>query len=211
MESKMFNSKVLGACFMLSLAFSLNAEAKLYKWVDDKGVTHYGEVIPPEYANKERDSLKKSGLLEKRPEKVDPDALRAKEEAEQKRKIDSQAAQEQQRRDSTLLNTYSNEGEIDQALERSVVLINARIDSNKMLLKSSQGTLEEHKKEVDTRTKAGRKIPQSLTNDITQTEARVLKYTTELSKSEEELTAVKARFQKEKELYRKLKGGSPKK
>jgi hypothetical protein len=41
----------------MMMAFSLSAEAKLYKWVDDKGVTHYGEVIPPEYANKEKDTL----------------------------------------------------------------------------------------------------------------------------------------------------------
>ena len=58
----MFNSKVISACFILTMTFSLNAEAKLYKWVDDKGITHYGEVIPPEYANKEIDSLKKSEI-----------------------------------------------------------------------------------------------------------------------------------------------------
>ena len=206
----MFNSKIIGTCFILSMTFSLSAEAKLYKWVDDKGVTHYGEVIPPEYANKDRDSLKKSGLLEKRPEKADPAAIRAKEEAEQKRKIDSQATVEQQRRDSALLNTYSNEKEIDQALERSLVLINARIDSNKMLLKSSQSTLDEHQKEAENRTKTNKKIPLSLTNDIALTEAKVLKFSTELSKSEEDLIAVKTRFENEKVLYRKLKGGAAK-
>ena len=206
----MFNSKVIGACFILTMTFSLSAEAKLYKWVDDKGVTHYGEVIPPEYANKDRDSLKKSGLLEKRPEKADPAAILAKEEAEQKRKIDSQAAVEQQRRDNALLNTYSNENEIDQARDRSLVLVTARIDSYKTLLKSSQGTLVDLKKEVDNRTKTNKKIPQSLSNDITQTEARVLKYSTELGKSEDDLIAVKTRFENEKLLYRKLKGGSTK-
>jgi len=206
----MFNSKVVAACFILTMTFSLSAEAKLYKWVDDKGITHYGEVIPPEYANKERDSLKKSGLLEKRPEKADPAAIRAKEEAEQKRKIESQATVEQQRRDSALLNTYSNETEIDQARDRSLVLVTARIDSYKTLLKSSQGTLDDLKKEVENRTKTNKKIPQSLSNDITQTEARVLKYSAELGKSEEELIAVKTRFENEKLLYRKLKGGATK-
>jgi len=201
---------MLGAGFMLAVAFSVSAQAKLYKWVDDKGTTYYGEVIPPEYANKERDTLKKSGMLEKRPEKIDPAAVRAKVEAELQKKTDNQAAVEQQRRDSALLNTYSNEKEIDMALDRSLVLINARIESNQMLLKSSQNTLEENKKEVENRTKTGRKIPQSLSNDLTQSEARVAKFQAELSKSEEELIAVKTRFENEKALYRKLKGGSPK-
>jgi len=194
----------------LSAVFSVHAEAKLYKWVDDNGTTHYGEVIPPEYANKERDSINKAGLLDKRPEKVNPEALRAKEEAAQKKKIDNQATMEQQRRDSALLNTYSNENEIDMARDRSLVLIEARIESNKMLLISSQSTLDGYKKEFDSRTKAGNKIPRSLLNDIAQTEARVARYKSELIKSEEDLAAVKARFEGEKELYRKLKGTAPK-
>lgn len=206
----MLKTKTLGAGFLLTVAFCVTAEAKLFKWTDDKGTTHYGEVIPPEYANREKDSLNKAGMIDKRPEKVDPETLRAKEEAAQKRKIDNQANVEQQRRDSTLLNTYSNENEIDLALERSLVLVKARIESNQMLLKSSQGTLDDHKKEADSRTKSGKKIPVSLSNDITQAEARVAKFQTELSKSEEELTSVKTRFENEKLLYRKLKSGASK-
>lgn len=207
----MFNSKILGLGFLLAVAFSASAEAKLYKWVDDKGTTHYDEVIPPEYANKDRDSINKSGLLDKRPEKITPEAIRAKEETEQKRKIDNQAVMEQQRRDNALLNTYSNENEIDLARDRSLVLINARIESNKMLLKSTQSNLEELKKEVDSRSKAGKKTPQSLTDDITRTETRVSRFKSELGKSEEEFATVKTRFENEKELYRKIQGGAAKK
>jgi hypothetical protein len=206
----MSKSGILVAGFILSALISVQAEAKLYKWVDDKGTTHYGEVIPPEYANKDRDSISKSGLLDKRPEKVNPEALRAKEEAEQKRKVENQATMEQQRRDSALLNTYSNEHEIDMARDRSLVLVDARIESYKMLLISSQATLDGLKKESDNRSKTGKKIPQSLLNDIAQTEARVARYKVELARSEEELAAVKARFEGEKELYRKLKGSSTK-
>ena len=202
----MFNAKILRAGLILTMAVSVNAEAKLYKWVDDNGTTHYGEVIPPEYANKEKDLLNKAGLIEKRAEKITPEMLNAKEEAEKKRKLESQATIEQQRRDSALLNTYSNESEIDMARERSLVLINARIESNKMLLNSAQSTLDGLKKESASRTKDGKKIPQSLTNDINQTETRMNNYSVELNKSEAELTAVKARFENEKVLYRKLKG-----
>lgn len=205
----MYKSKVLIAVSVISSVFCMNAQAKLYKWVDDKGTTHYGEIIPPEFANKERDSIDKSGLIEKRPEKANPDAIRAKQEAEKKRTIENQAVMEQKRRDNALLNTYSNEGEIDQARDRSMVLINARIDSNRMLLKSSQATLDGLKGEAETRAREGKKIPPSLTNDIAQTEARVARYAAELAKSEEELASVRMRFEKEKELYRRLRGATP--
>ena len=201
---------MLAAGFILSAVFSVHAEAKLYKWVDDNGTTHYGEVIPPEYANKDRDSINKAGMLDKRPEKVNPEAVRAKNEADQQKKLENQAAVEQQRRDSALLNTYSNEHEIDMARDRSLVLVDARIESYKMLLISSQSTLDGLKKESDSRTKTGKKIPQSLLNDTTQTEARISRYKAELAKSVEELAAVKARFEGDKELYRKLKGNASK-
>jgi len=207
----MFKFKFWFSGFIFCITFNMNAEAKLFKWVDDNGVTHYGEVIPPEYANKTRDSLNKAGMIEKRPETTSPEAIRAKEEADKKLKIEKQAVMEQQRRDNTLLNTYSNEKEIDMALDRSLLLINARIDSNKMLLSSSQSTLDDLKKESDLRTKQGKKIPASLTNDIAKTEARVAKFNAELAKSEEELNAVKLRFEHDKELYRKLKGGTTQK
>jgi hypothetical protein len=200
--------KAVTNAFMVVIIYfySLSVEAKLFKWVDDQGVTHYGEVIPPEYANKEKDSLTKGGLIEKRPVKESAESISAKEQAAHKRKIDNQASEEQKRRDNALLNTYSNEAEIDAARERSLVLINARIESNELLLKSSQSTLDGHKKEVENRTSTGKKIPASLADDITQTEERVKRYSTELSKSEEQLAAVKMRFDNEKLLYRKLKG-----
>lgn len=204
----MFNVRFASACLVLTLSYSLSAEAKLYKWVDNKGITHYGEVIPPEYADKQKDTLKKSGMIEKRPEGVDTNAVHAKQDAENKKKLDSQAAMEQLRRDNALLNTYSNENEIDQARDRNLVLINARIESNKMLLKSSQTTLEGHRLEHDNRTKAKRPIPASLTSDIERSETRILGFQTQLNKSESELAVVRERFDKEKQLYRKLKSGS---
>ena len=205
----MFKSKIVSLSLVSLVIFSLNAHAKLYKWVDDQGITHYGEIIPPEYANKDRASLKKSGVLEKGPERITPEIKQARDEEEQRKISADKEALEQSRRDNALLNTFSNEKEIDQARDRSLVLVNARIESNTMLLKSAQASLDGHKKEAESRTKTGKKIPQSLTDDIAESEARVAKYKTELLKSEEELIAVKNRFERDKLLYRRLKGIPP--
>ena len=204
----MLNSKLLYAAFILLLSLSFNVEAKLYKWVDNQGITHYGEVIPPEYANKERETLTKSGLIEKQPEKITPAEIQAKKDADAKKKVEERAEIEQKRRDSALLNTYSNEKEIDMARDRSLELVNARIDSNKTLLKSTQSSLDDLNKEVAARTSQKQKIPHSLTEDIKQTEARIGRYTTEIGKNEEEVAAIKTRFENEKALYRKLKSGA---
>src|SRR5271155_228099 len=36
--------------------------ATTYKWVDDQGVVHYGDSIPPQYAQKESTLLNKEGV-----------------------------------------------------------------------------------------------------------------------------------------------------
>ena len=40
---------------------------KLYQWTDDKGVVHYGDSIPPEYAKADRNVLNQQGVHAGRP------------------------------------------------------------------------------------------------------------------------------------------------
>src|ERR1035438_4939282 len=106
----MTKSKILGATLVVCAAFSMVAEAKIYKWVDDAGETHYGEVVPPEYANKDKVQFDDKGraIKDKKPETETNSSSEVKT-AEQT------AALEQRRKDKALLNTYSNEKEIDLA------------------------------------------------------------------------------------------------
>src|SRR3990170_3825907 len=101
-----------------SLSFCSPASAKMYKWVDDQGVTHYGETIPPEYANKDRAELNKAGRVIKKIEVPTPAERKAQEQADAKKRADEKAAVEKKRRDMTLTSTYSNVKEIDPARKR---------------------------------------------------------------------------------------------
>jgi len=195
---------IVAAGFIGMLVFSFGAEAKLYKWVDNDGSTHYGEVIPPEYATNNKASANTSGARDKRIEIVNSEMMRAKEEDSAKKAAAMKEMEEKKRRDLALLNTYSSEKEIDEALERSLALINARIESNNILLKSSQDKLGELKKEFDSRSREGKKIPQSLYDDISLTEANITKHKLERTKSEEVLVSTKARYENDKVLYRRI-------
>src|SRR3989338_7469297 len=130
------------------LVFSLPAAAKLYKWVDDQGVTHYGETIPPQYAGKDRVELDKSGRTIKKEEKLTPDEQRAKELADAKEREEKEAALEQKRHDNALLNTYSNVKEIDLARSRNLQQVDARVNSISSQLKMVEANLAGLKKET---------------------------------------------------------------
>ena len=202
---QMFDHKIfVVAVAVFASAMSMGVEAKLYKWIDDSGNTHYGEVIPPEYAGKEKDSSGQPTKSSKQVVIVSPEMIREKSEEETKKVAVKKELEEKKRRNYALMNTYSNENEIDLARDRSLALISARIESNSILLKSSQRTVLDLKSEVATRTNEGKKIPQSLTDDSRLAEDKVARYQLELRKSEEEYSAVKLRFENDKIQYRKI-------
>ena len=193
----MTKTGTFGAALVLFAAFSATAEAKLYKWVDDKGVTHYGETVPPEYANKDRVQFNDKGSVVKK--KVAPE-----EAASGKKTPEEQAAIEQRRKDSALLNTYSNEKEIDLALERNMQQVDARINSIHMLQKSAQESLGGYRKEAEQIKAAGRKIPASLQTDIADAEKKITQLQQDLTQAESKAAAVKATFAADKARYREL-------
>lgn len=202
----MRNSKLLGTGLALCAILCGNAEAKLYKWVDDNGTTHYGETIPPEYANKDATRLSDKGRVEKRIEKLTPEEQRNKDSEDAKKLAAQQIAIEAKRRDTSLLSTFSNEKEIDLARDRGLQQVEARINSVTTMLKSAREGVAEHNKEQDYLLKQNRKIPKSLLDDIAESAARVAKLEKEQSQNEQELVNVKAKFEADKLRYRELKG-----
>ena len=197
----MMNSRLLMVTVVLSAAFSLNAEAKLYKWVDSNGTTHYGETIPPEYANREAVKLDK-GRIQQR------DDVRAK--SGQKQTVRDPAAEkdriEAERHDNALINTYSSEKEIDLARDRNLQQVEARTNSFSVLLKSAQENLASLQQEAEKMTKQGRKVFKSLEEDIVEANAHIAKLENDLNQSLKETEAVKARYAADKARYRELKG-----
>lgn len=195
----MIDSKLLMSAAALCAAVSLNAEAKLFKWVDNNGTTHYGETIPPEYANKDAVKLEK-GRIEKREDKNATQKAAVKDPAAEKARIEAE------RHDNALINTYSSEKEIDLARDRNLQQVEARTGSYTTLLKSAQENQVALQKEAEGLTKQGRKIPKSLEEDLDEAKARIAKLQGDLDNSLKENEAVKARYEADKVRYRELKG-----
>src|SRR4030066_836989 len=144
------------------ITFSLPATVILYKGVDDKGTTHYGETIPPEYANKDRTELNKAGRVVDKKEVLTPEERRAKELEDARKREDEEAAVEQKRRDKALLNTYSSVKEIDLARTRNLQQVEARLNSINSQLKMAGDNLAGLQKEADGYTSASKQIPASV-------------------------------------------------
>ena len=197
----MIDSRLLVGAAALCAAISMNVEAKLFKWVDKNGQTHYGETIPPEYADRDTQKLEK-GRITDRSETFDTKKVDA-------AKVETAEQKEARRRDEALMNSFTTEKEIDLARDRALLQVEARINSFTTLIQSAQTSLNDLHQENAVRTKQGREIPQSLTDDIAAAESRVAKLQKDLDNSQKESAAVKARYETEKQRFRQLKGLEP--
>lgn len=202
----MTKSSPLLLALLASLTFSLPATAKMYRWVDDKGVTHYGETIPPEYANKDRAELNPAGRVIKKQEVLNADERRANEQEAAAKREEDAAALEAKRYDKALLNTYSNTKEIDLARGRNLQQVDARIQSTGSQIKMVNDNLQSLQNDADARTKVGKKAPPSLHEDIQETQARLNKLQQDMEKAKAEKTALEARYDADKARYKILTG-----
>lgn len=191
---------LLAGMAICAVLFSTSAEAKLYKWVDDNGETHYSSTIPPEYAGHKHTELDKSGRVvqdRSKDEKADNGGRKTAEE---------QAAIEQRRKDKALLASYANEQEIDLARGRNLQQVDARINSIKIRLDAALATLNAHQQDKARREKAGKKIPTYLREDLADDEAKVQGLQQQMDQAKEQQAAIKARYDADKARYRELTG-----
>ncbi len=188
------------------VTLSFPVAAKLYKWVDDNGTTHYGETVPPEYANKDRVELNQAGRVIKSEEVITPERRRAKEQEDAKKRDDANAALEQQRNDRTLINTYNSVKEIDLARIRGLQQVDARINVISSYIKTANDNLLALQVEADNFAKANRKIPESLREDLQDAQARLTKLQQDLEIPKADKSALEARFDADKARYIELTG-----
>src|SRR5277367_1380692 len=131
---------ILCAVMLFSLGFAPKAGAgtgrTMYKWVDEQGITHYGDRIPPEYAGQEQHLINSQGVeinhldAQKTPEQVAAD--------EQKRA----EAEQSHNRDVNLLNTYASVQEIERLRDQRVSLLSDQIKVTASFLEVLNGKMK---------------------------------------------------------------------
>jgi hypothetical protein len=117
-------------------AYPANNGRVVYKWVDEKGVTHYGDHIPPEYAAQEQHVINSQG--------VEIDRLDAQKTPEQLAADDQKKAEAEQsrNRDRNLLNTYGSVQEIERLRDQRVTLLSDQIKVTSQFLEVLNGKLK---------------------------------------------------------------------
>jgi hypothetical protein len=202
-------SIVLLVVFGSFAPFAVNAagdgkdKSVAYRWVDEQGVVHYGDRVPPQYAQKEHVVLNSRGVEVRR-----LDAQRTPEELAAQERI-QQGNFKQKQHDSFLLSTYTSVKDIEAlrdlrldqlrgqrfAAEQYVDGLHTRLgvlQKRAMFFKPYSASPDAHR------------LPDDLTEDLVHTLNELHTQNNVLVGKAEEESTLKSQFQADIERYQTL-------
>lgn len=187
-----------------TLAYADDKGGVAYRWVDDKGVVHYGDHLPPEYATKESAILNKQGVevrhneAQRSPEQMAADQKRAEELLRQKQ------------HDAFLLTTYTSVKDIEALRdERLDQIMGQRRAAEQYMeglhsrLTNLQGRAKKFAPYSDK--PDARRMPDDLAEDLVRTMNEMKTQRTALTAKDTEEATLRAEFQADIERYRELR------
>lgn len=186
------------------------AAQKIRRWVDDDGVVHYSEFVPPEFANRDRDVLNEHGIAVD----FEQGEITEEERAEMARLAEEEEARRSEaeaiaRRDRILLDTYLSVEEIEALRDRRLQLMESQIKVTEQYLANLRKRLGALQREADrlsknATTEAG--LPAELALDISRTTASISLYEENLHRARSEQNSLNEAFAADIARFVELKG-----
>jgi hypothetical protein len=190
-------------CSVGCLAHAADPKSSTYKWVDEKGVIHYGDSVPAEDAQRERSLLNKQGVEIGR-----TDAQRSPEEqARYDREKDAMIRQKQH--DAFLLTTYTSVKDIESLRDERLDQIKGQRHAAEAYIETLHGRLSTLQSRAFSfkpynEKPAARRMPDDLAEDLMRTLNEMRTQRIALAAKDAEEAALRTQFQSDIDRYREL-------
>jgi hypothetical protein len=203
----MLKLNILVAGILLALAAApASAEQRLFKCKDNKGRTYYTQTPPTECLGKEVEELSKQGtVVRKREAALTPAQLAAREAEEKRKKEEELAAKEEKRKNQALLNTYSNEKDIEDSRQRALKQAEQSTKDIDKRIAAAQKRAKDLEAEKEFYAK--KPMPKKLQDDIRNNEIDIKAQQETLAATKKELGDINARYDEDKRRYLELTTG----
>jgi hypothetical protein len=197
--------------FLAGGALADDKQKKLYRWVDKAGQVHYGDSVPAEYAEQDRDVLNRQGVKVGREEgTVTP------EEAAAKAAEDKAARDEQKRklRDRVLLQTYQSVQELEVLRDNRLDLVDAQLTIQEQSLSNLRAQRAQIQRTaarfapVNTNPSA-QPLPDELAADLERSASDIQTQETNLVQRREERENIRQTFEADIVRYKELRAVKP--
>lgn len=207
-------SILLPALLLALLAGAADAQSdktKLYRWVDKNGQVHYGDSVPPEYAEQDREILNKQGVPVGReegtitPEEAVAIAMAEKAERdEKKRKL----------RDRVLLQTYQSVRELEVLRDTRLELVDAQLTIQEQSLANLRAQRAQIERMASryapvNQTENAAPLPEELALDLQQSANDIDTQQANLMKRRDERESIRLNFEADIARYKELRAIAP--
>lgn len=190
---------------------SSSSKQPVYKWVDEQGVTHYGDAIPPQYKDQDKTVINRQGVqVGTIPGRRTPEQL---EQESRARNAEQHAQQEQvlaRQRDQNLLATYLTVEEIESLRDRRLDILNEQSKVTNQYVETLRGRMKQlvsqaqRFKPYSADTKAG-PMPEHLAQDLVRTVNEIRAQEKSLTTRQQDAMRLQEQFTRDIARFRELK------
>lgn len=188
----------------------------VFKCTDEKGVTHYGDTMPPQCAKKPIVELSGQGSVVRRiAAPLTPEQLQVIEDEKAAKKQVAVKVAAQKLRDEAVLSTYGSERDFDTTRDKEIKALDARrttvasriAEVDKRLLKLNNEM--EFYAAGKSKNSKGSNAPPQLAQDQKRAATELETLQAEVAKMDSTKAEVVARFETQRARWKLLKGGMP--
>lgn len=202
---------------ILALALiTVDSAHALFKCVDEKGVTHYGDTMPPQCAKKPLVEMSTQGSVVRRIDApLTPEQLKTIDDDRVRNKAKTDLMAVQKLRDNALVSTYGAEREFDVARDKDI----ANLDSRQKVLTARIADVELHLAKLNndmefyqagkSKTSKTKEAPPQLVQDQKRAAHDAATIRAEIEKLDKDKEEIRTRYDGEKARWKRLKEGMP--
>lgn len=193
----------LASCAALAFSGFAGAQTKTYKWKDRDGVVHFGDTVPPEYAEQAHQELNSQGVpIREFPRQLSPAEAEAAKQA-------ATAEAKRVQRDAYLLANYTRVSDLEDLRNERIALIDAQME----LARGSIATADQRIGGLRTRlagfkpystAPAAKRVPDQLAQEVVQALSERRSMNTQLEQRAKEKADQIASFNADIERYKIL-------
>jgi methionine-rich copper-binding protein CopC len=186
------------------------AQGKIVCWRDASGkVVGCGDKVPQEFLGSATKELDKQGNVRKSADSAEVVAKRKAEEKEkaQAKEEENKRMVAQKRQDDALLNTFSNEKEIDLKRDRELLALNNFITQQTAALKVANERWTDVRKRVDGFEKDKKPLPPTVKEDMARAERDKTRVEQEIATNEKAKADTTTKYADYRKRFMELKGG----
>jgi Domain of unknown function (DUF4124) len=184
---------------LAAAVFTLSGNAfadgkKIVKWVDNKGVTHYGDKLPAQEAGRKNAEMNGQGMV-----------LKQNNAPVNKADVADQQKLELERKDKILLASYTKAEEIDLARDRNLQMDLAAVQSLEQQKLSAANRTARNNKTAQSFKARQKPVPPYLVEELNLSKLESTSIDKQLTQRKLAMEATKARYAEEKTRFIALK------